>query len=149
MSWQAAEYAHYERTADWYWWVGLVAVIMLGLAVWQKSFLFGVLVLVAWFTILLYAVRPPRTIQVAITEHGVMVEKNLYLWGNLKSFWIFYTPPIKKEVSLETKKSFVTYVKIPLGDMDPEEVKTIIKKFIPEIEQRESLIDNLSHLAKF
>ncbi len=127
----------------------MIAVSALVFAIWQRSFLFAVLILLSWFTTVLYAVRPPREISIHISENGIMIEKNLYLWAGLKSFWIFYNPPLRRELSVESKKSFIPYLKIPLGETDPEKVKTIIKKFIPEVEQQESLIDNLSHLAKF
>ena len=149
ISWKVAEYVEHQRTADWYWWIGLIAVTMLGFAIWEKSFLFGVLVLLSWFVITLYAARPPRTLNIAISENGIVVENNLYPWANLKSFWIFYNPPLKQELSVESKKTLMPYIKIPLGETSPEKVKKIISKFIPEIEQQESLIDNLSNLAKF
>ena len=149
MSWEAHEYFHHDHSTDWYWWTGLMAVVLLGLAIYQGSFLFGVLVLLGWFTIVLYAVRPPRLIKFALTERGVLIEKTLYPWQNLQSFWIFYNPPLHKDLALESKKAFMPRIKIALGKTDPSQVRDIMKKFLPEVEQEESLIDNLSHLAKF
>ena len=149
LEWEAPEYFHHNRGTDWYWWVGLTAIILLGLAIWQKSFLFGVLVLIGWFTVVLYAVRPPRTLKFALTERGVLIENKLYLWHDLKSFWVFYNPPLHKDLSLESKKALMPYIKIPLGPANPAEIRALAKKFLPEVEQEESLIDNLSHLAKF
>ena len=149
MSWEAHEYFHHEKGNDWYWWTGLGALILLVLAIYQGSFLFGVLVLVGWFTVVLYAVRPPRNLKFSLAERGVLVEKTLYPWQTLKSFWIFYNPPLHKDLSLESKKMFVPFIKIPLGKMEPQKVREIVIKFLPEVEQEESLIDNLSHLARF
>ncbi|OGF61938.1 hypothetical protein A2926_00450 [Candidatus Giovannonibacteria bacterium RIFCSPLOWO2_01_FULL_44_40] len=149
LSWEAHEYFHHEKGTDWYWWTGLAAIILLGFAIYQKSFLFGVLVLVGWFTVVLYAVRPPRTLKFSLTERGVLVERTLYSWQSLKSFWIFYNPPLHKDLSLESKKALVPFIKIPLGQTEPDKVREIVIKFLPEIEQEESLIDNLSHLARF
>jgi len=106
-------------------------------------------VLVGWFTVVLYAVRPPRTLKFHLTERGVLIEKTLYPWQSLKSFWVFYNPPLHKDLSLESKKAFMPYIKIPLGKTEPVKVREIVIKFLPEIEQEESLIDNLSHLARF
>ena len=147
--WEAPEYIHYDKGTDWYWWAGLVAVILLGLAIWQGSFLFGVLVLIGWFTVVLYAAKKPRTISFALSEKGVLVEKTIYPWNSLKSFWIFYNPPIHKELSLKSKKNIMPYIKIPLGDADPDKIKEIVSKFLPEDEQQESLIDSLAHIARF
>ena len=149
LSWEAHEYFHHKKGTDWYWWVGLVAVLLLALGIYQKSFLFCVLVLVSWFTITLYAVRPPQNVRFTITERGVLVKSILYPWQNIKSFWIFYNPPLHKELSLESKKAFMPYIKIPLGNTSPDKVRETVKKYLPEVEQQESLIDNLSHLARF
>jgi len=149
MSWEAPEYSVRKKSTDWYWWVGLFAVILLGFALWQRSFLFGVFVAIAWFTMMLYAVRPPKIIRISITNQGVMVEDALHPWTTIKSFWIFHRPPLIKDLSLESKKTFMPYIKIPLGETDALAVKKLISTFIPEVEQKESIADNLSHLAGF
>ena len=149
ISWETPEYPSYQKNSDWYWWVGLMAALLMGLAFWQRSFLFGVFILVAWFSMMLYAVRPPKNIQVSITMQGIVVDTTLYPWTNIKSFWIFYRPPLTRDLSLESKKALAPYIKIPLGETDPTKVKNIVLKFIPEVEQTESIVDNLSHLARF
>lgn len=155
-SWEAPEYFHHARTADWYWWVGLVAVVLLGVAVWQRSFLFGVIILLGWFTVILYAIRTPQTLRFTITDRGLIVESpesnrsgKIYPWSELDSFWVFYKPPVHEELSIKSKKTLMPYIKVPLGGEDPENVKKIVSKFLPIVEQEESLIDNLAHLAKF
>src|SRR3989338_698485 len=114
--WDAPEYEYYEKTTDWYWWVGLIAVILLGIGVWQKSFLFAVLVLLSWFTIALYAVRKPQLITCAIAERGLVVGTKLYLWQDIKSFWIFYNPPSHRDLSIASKKQLSPSLRIHLGD---------------------------------
>src|SRR3989344_8695212 len=88
LSWTAPEYEYYEKTTDWYWWVSLFAIILFVAAIWQKSFLFSVLVLIGWVTIILYAARKPLLIEFAISERGVLIGNKLYFWQDLKSFWI-------------------------------------------------------------
>lgn len=149
LSWRAPEYHHYEKSVDWYWWVGLAAVVLLGFAFWQKSFLFGVLVLVGWFTVVLHAIRHPEELNFSVTENGVLIEKTFYPWHTLKSFWIFYNPPLFKELSLESQKTLMPFIKIPLGDVKPAQIKNIVSRHLEEIEQQESLIDHLAHLARF
>ncbi len=149
MAWLGLEYEYHEKGTDWYWWVGLLAIIFFGIAVWQHSFLFAFLVLLGWFTVVLYAIRPPQAVSFAITERGIMIGNKLYFWHDLKSFWIFYDPPLRKELSVISKKTFVPPLRIPLDEEDPVEIRAIIRKFIPEIEEEESLIDNLARLAKF
>lgn len=155
ISWEAPEYFHYERTNDWYWWTGLVALVILGFALWQGSLLFALLVLISWFTVVLYAVRPPQIVAFKLTDKGILIKNphsdgtKMYPWSDLKSFWIFYRPPVHAELSIISKKTLMTHIKLPLGETDPEKLKNIVKQYLPEEEQKESLIDNLSQLAKF
>ena len=155
LAWEAPEYFHYDRTNDWYWWTGLVAILLIAFALWQGSFLFAILILVGWFTVVLYAIRPPQIVICKLTEKGVLVKSphsdgiKMYPWAELKSYWIFYRPPIHAELSIISKKTLMTHIKLPLGEVSPDKVKNIVKQYLAEEEQKESLIDNLSQLAKF
>src|SRR3989344_4741957 len=102
LEWEAPEYTEHKKNADWYWYLALIAVLLLIFAVYQRSFLFGALIIIGWFTIMLYSARSPRIIKISIEEQGIFVEQNLYQWLNVKSFWIFNN---KKEISLELKKN--------------------------------------------
>ncbi|MEK9175538.1 MAG: hypothetical protein AAB795_03010 [Patescibacteria group bacterium] len=149
LSWIAPEYEYYEKTTDWYWWVSLFAIILFVTAIWQKSFLFSVLVLIGWITIILYAARKPLLVKCALAERGVIVGDKLYFWQDLKSFWIFYNPPVRKDLVITSKRSIMPPLNIHLGSEDPMKIRELMIKFIPEIEQDESLIDSLARLARF
>ena len=146
LEWEALEYAEHKKGTDLYWYLALAAVLLLIFAVYQRSFLFGALVVIGWFTIMLYSTRAPRIITISIREQGILVEQNLYPWTNIKSFWIF---PAKKELSLELKKTLMPHVKIPLGDTNHQTARETILKFVPEKEQEESLLENISDLLRF
>jgi len=146
LEWKTPEYIEHEKSADWYWYLALAVVLLLIFAAYQRSFLFGALVIIGWFTIMLYSARSPKVITVSIGEQGIFIEQNLYSWSNIKSFWIFNN---KKEISLELKKTIALHAKIPLGETNPQIAREIILKFVPEKEQEESFIDNLSDLLKF
>lgn len=146
--WETPEYIEHKKGTDWYWWLSLIVVGLLIFAAYERSFLFVIFVVLGWFTIMLYSAKPPEIIRISIAQQGVIVGENMYLWTNIKSFWIF-EKIYKKEISLELKKAFMPYLKIPLGNIEPATVREILLKFIPEKEQEESLIDNLSDLVKF
>src|SRR3989344_4214130 len=132
-SWTAPEYEYYEKTTDWYWWVSLFAIILFVTAIWQKSFLFGVLVLIGWITIIIYAVRKPLLIKYALAERGVLVGNKLYFWQDLKSFWIFYNPPLRKDLVITSKRSVMPPLNIHVGNEDPLKIRELMLRFIPEI----------------
>jgi len=148
-SWSAYEYEYYEKSTDWYWWVGFFALVLLGFALWQRSFLFVLVILLGWFAIALYAVRPPQMLSFSIAERGVLIGDHLYPWHDLRSFWIFYNPPLRKELVIAPKKTLLSALKINLGNIDPSALHDILVTFLPEIEEEDSLIDNLSRLVRF
>lgn len=148
LSWKTPEYIEHKKGTDWYWWLSLAAVGLLIFSAYERSLLFGIFVVLGWFTIMLYSARAPEVIKITISEKGISVGNSLYPRGNIKSFWIF-EKSYKKEISLELNRAFMPYLKIPLGDTDPAKAREVISKFAPEKEHQESLIDNLSDIAKF
>lgn len=146
LEWDAPEYVEHKKSADWYWYLALGVVLLLIYSAYERSFLFGALVVIGWFTIMLYSARSPKIIKISISENGIQIEQNLYPWTNIKSFWIFSE---KEELLLELKKTLMPHMKIPLGDADQKTAREIISKFIPEKEQEESFVDNLADLIKF
>ena len=146
LEWEAPEYTEHKKGADWYWYLALAAVLLLIYTAYERSFLFGVLVVIGWFTIMLFSARAPKTIKISISESGMQIDQILYPWQNVKSFWIFEQ---KGEISLELKKTLMPRIKIPLGEINPKTAREILSNFISEKEQNESLVDNLSDLMKF
>lgn len=150
ISWEAPEYTYYPKQKEWHWLVGIIATGLVILAVVvMKSFLFGVFIAVAAFTIMLVGTRKPRIVLFEISSRGVAASKKLYPYNNLKSFWIRYDPPRKKELSLESKKTFMPYIIMPLGDTNPNIIREQLIRFLPEKEHEESLIESISHYLGF
>ena len=87
--------------------------------------------------------KDPRVITFAITSKGIIADKELYLYENINSFWIFFDPPHTKTISLHTKASVLPFVHIPLQKEDPVHLRELIMQNIPEIKQDPSLIDAL------
>ncbi|MEK7503046.1 MAG: hypothetical protein AAB556_01215 [Patescibacteria group bacterium] len=148
LSWEAPEYIEHKKSADWYWWLSLAAVGLLIFSAYERSLLFGVFVVMGWFTIMLYSARPAEIIRVSVSEQGMALGANLYPWTNIKSFWIF-EKSYKKEISFELKRAFMPFLKVPLGNMEIPKVRETLLKFIHEKEQNESFIDNISDLVRF
>ncbi|MFC1594833.1 hypothetical protein ACFL3E_00195 [Patescibacteria group bacterium] len=149
LEWKAPEYQTYKKSKDWFWLLFIAVAVLLVIAFIAKNFLFGIFIFIAGFAIAIFAVKKPDMLNIVISTKGVEVSNTLYPYENLESFWIFYKPPELQELSIKSKKLFMSYIKIPLGDMDPEQVKEFIKDFVPEQEQTESLIDALARRLRF
>ncbi len=142
LEWTAAEFKYYKKNKKWFFFLFLIGFILVIIAILSKNFLFALGVIISCFVIYLYANKKPKKIKFALKGNGIKVGKQLYLYENLRSFWINYHPPHIKELSLRSKKSLVPYIKIPLGNQNPVEVRRFLLKYLPEKEHEESIIDN-------
>ena len=144
VSWQAPEYSQpqnsYERAVL----AGIIAAGFFAGSLIIKNYLLAVIVFLVYAILYIYSVRKPLMINFALTSRGIKIGSRLYEFEDLKSFWIFYDPPHQKELSIESKKVIMPYVKIPISDVKPAELRRQLIKYLPEKKHEESLTDILA-----
>ena len=148
IEWEAEEYEHQQKTADWYWALGIIAFGFLFTAILLKNFLFAILVLLGSFTLAMFGARRPKTIHAAITARGIQVGATLYPYNNLSHFWINYDPPNVRELYLVSQKTFVPHISIPLGKADPNEIREHLLKFLNEEEIEEPIYEVIARFLR-
>ncbi|PIQ66548.1 MAG: hypothetical protein COV96_00870 [Candidatus Zambryskibacteria bacterium CG11_big_fil_rev_8_21_14_0_20_42_18] len=132
IEWDAHEYEHRERSPDWFWAVGIISVSVAVAAVIFGNIIFGILVIIAAFTLSLFAQRPPSTLHVVVDERGVTRGRVHYPFQTLKSFWIDMEHPHKK-IILRSEKMFMPLIIVPLGDeTDVEKLHESLSLFLSE-----------------
>lgn len=149
IEWVAPEFTKYKKNKTWFVLPALIALILAITALLLKNFLFLILIALAALAVYTYALKEPRKVKFSISEKGIKIDKNIYKFEDLKSFWIFYDPPEVKELSLRSKKVFIPYIKIPLEDQNPVEIRKLLLKFLPERKHTESVIDAWTRKARF
>lgn len=148
IEWRAPEFIAHEHTQRWYlaWLLGALAAITV--AVIFKNFLFALFILLAAIALLLQSQRNPRVITYAITARGVLVGERLYKFEDLESFWVMYEPPHTKELLIASKLWLSPQFSMPIHDANPVRIREILIQFLPEKEQKPSLIDWLIRILK-
>ncbi|PIU75186.1 MAG: hypothetical protein COS76_02080 [Candidatus Portnoybacteria bacterium CG06_land_8_20_14_3_00_39_12] len=133
------------------WIVGLVVagLACLIISFWQKNFILAILTILILFVIFQFNRKDNSTHIFSVSDQGIQINKKLYPYQFLKSFWIFYEPNGIQELSIESKKTIVPLVKIPLYNQDPNEIRKFLLRYLPEKEQEESLIDIIAHRLGF
>lgn len=148
--WVAPEFEKKEKKSSWFFTGSLIMLALIAAAVLiMKSFLFAIIILLAGLTIFLYSKKEPNQVKFSLTGGGIKIDNISYPYPNLKSFWIFYAPPQIKYLSIESKKTALPFIKIPLGEQDPVEVRSFLVQFLPEKHQEESLIDTIARGLRF
>ena len=137
IDWTAPEYKHKEKSIDFLWTIGLVAVIMCGIALWQGNYLFAIFIFISACSLVLFSIREPEEVTFSIETSGFSMGKDKYEWKKVKGFHI------KKEngeanLLIEINKYLLPVYTIPLPIEKVDEVRESLLKVIPNIELEES-----------
>ncbi|MBX4206314.1 hypothetical protein KW784_00785 [Candidatus Parcubacteria bacterium] len=142
IEWEAHAYEYKERSSDWFWAVGIVAVALALTAAIFGNIILGILILVAAFTLALFINREPHTVEVSIDERGVTKAGVLYPFESLHSFWIdsWHSHP---RIYLRSEKPYVPLILVPLGGADPDEAAGTLSQHISEEHHELPLVERL------
>jgi len=148
-SWVFPEYVKHQRTASWY--LGAVILIagLLLYAVWTSNFLFAVMIIVVFMTIIFHNFGEPAQIDFVIFEDGAQIGSKFHLWSDIKKFWIIYQPPEVKTLYFDFKGLAPT-VSVDLVDQNPLQVRELLLRYLKEDlgHDRELAGDELSRWLK-
>jgi hypothetical protein len=138
LTWHGHEYVHAEKTPDWYWALGLIAVAGAVASLLFNNVLFSILILFGAFVLALFAAREPQEVQFALTQRGVRVDDKLYPYQALTSFAVDersvnHTP----KLLIEFKSHFAPTLIIPLENVDADHVHDYLLDYLPEEEHFE------------
>jgi len=139
--WQAPEFDKKEKNKSWFIIPGIITIVLGIFALLTESTLFLIFVILAFLVFYIYANKEPRIIKFKINEKGIEIDEKLHDFDSIRSFWLFYSPPEQKELSFRSRKIFLPYVRIPLADENPNEIRKFLLRFLPERRHRESVID--------
>ncbi len=122
IEWDAHEYEHKERSQDWFWAVGIIAVSLAVVAVILHDPITGILVLVAAFALSIFINRHPDVTHVVVDEKGITRGRVMYPYSTLESFWIDIEHPHHK-ILLKSEKFLMPIIVVPLNpEVDAEKL---------------------------
>jgi hypothetical protein len=142
IEWDAHEYEHKERSSDWYWAVGIVAVSGAIASIIFGNIIFAVLLLLSVFSLTLHINRPPETTHIILDEQGVQYKNTLFPYDTLHSFWVDEEHSHPK-IILRSKKTFMPLIIVPLGDAQGDRVRNVLLKELPEEFQSLSIVEKI------
>lgn len=142
ISWVAKQHFKSEKNNDWYWSVGIITVTATTLSFIFGNFIFGVLILVGVFSLIVHASRANRDIPCEINDRGIIIDDVLYPFLSLESFWIDAEERPAK-IILKSLKTFSPYIIVHIDEVDPEQVRDILLNYIAETEHHESVFQKI------
>lgn len=141
-SWEAREYDHKTRSTTWHLFIGGIATALVIVGIFSQNYFFIIFVALAYAVFMMYEKKMPSKIGFSVSAEGVITGRTLYRFSELKSFWIF-TDSEPRELSLETSKTLSPFLRLPLKDVDPKQIHQFLKNFLPEIEHKELITDQI------
>jgi len=142
IQWSTPEYNHKKRTADWFWTIGLVAVIGAGIAIWLHNYVFAIFILVSGACLILFTLREPQDINFSIQTEGFYISKEEHEWKEVKGFHIKAPKkgsPYSKLLILTSKKFLPIYT-IPF----PTDLTTDIREALDQVSENIELEESQS-----
>lgn len=150
LRWQGYEHEHIERGGDWFWALGIAAVCIAVTAILFHDLLFGMLILLAAVTMALYSRVPPPLTSFEISERGLRIGGTLHRYDDIISFWVEDEHPHHAPLLLvDTTKFMAPNIIIPLHDVDPASVRSLLQQHCEEVPMKEPLPHKIMELLGF
>jgi len=137
IQWTALEYEHKEHSSDWFWAVGLITLLAVGLTIWFKNYLFAIFIFISGASLILFSVRHPQEVPFSIETEGLVMGKYKYPWKQIKGF------DIKKrngqhKLLIELNKYFLPVYTISIPSELAPQIKNTLDELLPRVELDES-----------
>jgi hypothetical protein len=146
--WSALEHEGKEKTNDWYWTLGIVSILGVGISIYYGNYLFAIFIILAAIILVYLAIKPAEMMQYEITKEGVRINSYLYPFNHIKGFWIEQSFGISKLI-IESERFFMPVLVIPLQNVDASDVKDFLEDKIPEKEIKEPLSHKITERIGF
>ena len=139
LSWNTPEHIHHNRSIDFYWIVGLIAVVVSVIAFILKDGLFGIFVLIGGGLYAYVNYKKPNNVTVNITDKQIIIGDDAYLISKIQAFRIV---PIKDEYELvlAIRKSYEPVVSVCIPNDFVLQTKELLGSMI---EESESLVPQI------
>ena len=124
--WEAHEYTFQEKSSDWYWAVGIVAISIAVISIIFGNVLLALLILLGSFSLSLFAAKHPVYVRFEINKTGVLIDRTLYPYGTLESFWVEDNRhlDLESKLFLKSQRLAMPIIAVPLEGADPEKLLT-------------------------
>lgn len=146
IAWRVKTHEYRERSTDWFWGLGLLAIAGAGVSIFFGNALLSIILVVGALSIGVLAAREPREHDIHIDTRGIAVDGTLYRYQSLHSFWV--------EGDSESPRLFVTttgvlapHLTLPLQDKTRgASARALLKRHLKEEEQGAHLGEHVAEL---
>ncbi len=148
LTWSALEYEEKERSADWFWALGIIVVTSSIAAIIFGNYFFALLLVLAGTLLGFFAKKKPDVVFYELNEKGLKIRNRLYPYENIKSFWV--QTEIKPMLFIHSERAFMPILSIPIENIMAENIYAILfSQNIPEVEMKEHPSEKIMEFLGF
>lgn len=142
--WEAKEYVEHERNRKWYALLVLIALGLIALAVFVRSWIFVVVVIVMFVALLISIKRPIATLRYEIYDDGVAIDGQLHLFDEYRSFGVVKHAN-EFALQLAPRKRLGIGDTLYFREKDGEKIVDLIGERLPMENIKPDLFDEIIH----
>ena len=144
VNWDAEEYIQRDKKAGWYVGFAIVVLILIAISILLEWWTFTVLVVLSAVALIIYSVRPPRTLHYSLTSKGLSEGNNLYSYDEFRCFGVLQDED-NYAIVLTPRKRFSPRVMVFFPKDSGEE---IVDAFGARLPMEEVKLDFLDRIVK-
>ncbi len=146
-AWTCPSHEHIERSVDWFWALGILALAGAVVSIILGNILLGIIIIIGAISLGLLAAKGAKSCGVGVSERGISVDHKLYPYRSLKSFWIDNHSRMPPHLILSADSILSPQIVIPLSeDLDARALRNFLIEHLEEKEQYESPITRIAEL---
>ncbi len=149
ITWRAPEHEHIEREPRWFFGLGLVALLLVIFAIWQKSFFFAFFIVLSTILMMFFARNKPEHVNFKIDEKGLTIGNRFYGFRDFEEFAYRDFPGRRDELVFKRKIFFNPIIKIPIDERIAGGVLEMLRGKVKEVEHEETLMELFSDWLGF
>lgn len=138
LRWSAYEHEHIERSSDWFWALGIIAISVALVSILFHNFFFAVVIVIAAAILAMIANVPPDLIEFELSDRGIRTGDTLHRFEEVISFWVEEETD-RPLLLVDTTKIMAPNLIIPLEHVDPRMVRAFMQERATEARMKEPL----------
>jgi hypothetical protein len=146
--WEASEYVHNHKTSSWYFGLGVLMIVLIGLAILLHYWLEIIAFPLMGVAIVVYARRPPRTLMYELTPNGITIDGREMPFTEFRSFGVL-SDVEWHTIDLEPAKRFSPRLAIIFDTDDFEAIVGHLELHLPRVDRDPDVVERLSRLIRF
>lgn len=153
LEWSALEHEHIEKSSDWFWALGIIAIAGAIASIIFNNILFAIIIIIGAFVFSVNANKKPERVNFKINNRGVIINNTMHPFSSLESFWVEEgdneNEESKPKLLIKSKKLLMTHIVIPIESVRATDIRNFLLEYLNEEEDSESLAQKIMEFFGF